>query len=379
MIKQVHVKNFRGIADETVALDQLSVFVGRNGTGKSSFVDVLRFVRDAVAVGLDDAIVHRHGIVALRRYAPTKPYDVEIELQIEARTWQASYGFCIGSGKEGDYRVKREACEVSTKGEASVSFEREVNRITTSKNAGAAGGRLRAVEPLALALSSMAIFSPMFSRLRAYLRGMNFCAVFPNTLREPQKPSPVKQLTEHGDNLASVLRHLRDSRWFGDLKGAMNKVIGGIDDIRIRQIGGFLVTELQHKMGDNSAWFDLSQESDGTLRILGLLVAVYQNPRSGGFLAIEEPELTLHPGALGVLSDVLLEASERGQLLITTQSPDLISRFPADNLRVVEREEGITSIGLVDETQRQSVEDELFSTGDLLRIEGLRRQIVSHR
>ncbi|MEO6751542.1 MAG: AAA family ATPase [Opitutus sp.] len=382
MITRVHVKNFRGIADETVDLKKLTVLVGRNGAGKSSFVDVLRFVRDAVSVGLDDGIVHRHGIIALRRYAPTKPYDVEIDLTIETKTWQATYGFCVGSGKEGEYRVKREYCEANATdrlGHRPVHrFVREGNRIEWSglKIPGGAE-RFGALESVSLALPSLAIFSPFFSRARSYLRGMNFCAIFPNTLREPQKPSPIKQLTEHGDNLASILRHLRESKWFGDLKSAFNNVIGGIQDLRIRQIGGFLVTELQHQMGGgNSAWFDLSQESDGTLRILGLLVALYQNPRSGAFLAIEEPELTLHPGALGVLSDVLLEAATRGQLLITTQSPDLISRFSADDLRVVEREEGITSIGAVDETQRKAVEDQLFSAGDLLRIEGLRRQPV---
>ncbi|MEI7820331.1 MAG: AAA family ATPase [Verrucomicrobiota bacterium] len=376
MITQVHVKNFRGIAEETVDLGNLTVFVGRNGAGKSSFVDVIRFVRDAVTVGLDDAIVHRHGIAALRRYAPTKPYDVEIDLTIETRSWQASYGFCIASGKEGEYRVKREYCSANATDRSAHRFEREGNRIHWSGMTVHGGeDRLRGLEPISLALPSVAIFSPFFSRIRTYLRSMNFCAIFPNTLREPQKPSPLKQLTEHGDNLASILRHLRESKWFGDFKSALNKVIGGINDLRVRQIGGYLATELQHQMGGgNSAWFDLSQESDGTLRILGLLVSVYQNPRSGAFLAIEEPELTLHPGALGVLSDVLLEASTRGQLLITTQSPDLISRFSANDLRVVERSEGLTYIGPVDETQRKTVEDQLFSAGDLLRIEGLRRQ-----
>jgi len=376
MIKRVHVKNFRGIAEETVELNKLTVLVGRNGAGKSSFVDVLRFVRDAVSVGLDDAIMHRHGIVALRRYAPTKPYDLEVDLEIEARAWKAKYGFCVASGKEGEFRVKREYCEVSLPDQQPVRFTREGNQLSVA-GAGLFGEKYRTVEPLSLALPSVVILSPLFSRVRTYLRGMNFCAIFPNTLRKPQEPSPLKQLSEHGDNLASVVRHLRESRWFDDLKSALNKVIGGIQDLRVRQIGGFLVTELQHQMGgDNSAWFDLSQESDGTLRILGLLVALFQNPRSGGFLAIEEPELTLHPGALGVLSDVLLEASARGQLLITTQSPDLIARFPAEDLRVVEREAGVTSIGPVDETQRKAVEDQLFSTGDLLRIEGLRRQPV---
>lgn len=377
MITKVHVKNFRGIADETVELERLTVLVGRNGAGKSSFVDVLRFVRDAV-VGLDDAILHRHGIVALRRYAPTKPYDVEIDLAIKTKNWQSNYGFCIASGKEGEYRVKREYCTIETTDRGEQSYERAGNSLNIKGNAIPGGNeRFRALESVSLALPSIAIFSPLFSRVRTFLRSINFCTIFPNTLRKPQEPSPLKQITEHGDNLSSVLRRLRDGARFVDFISALNKVIGGILDVRVRQIGGFLITELQHQMGGgNSAWFDLSQQSDGTLRLLGLLVALYPPGPSSVFLAIEEPELTLHPGALGVLSDVLREASARGQLLITTQSPDLISRFSADDLRVVEREAGITAIGSMDETQRQTVNDQLFTAGDLLRIEGLRRQPV---
>jgi len=89
------------------------------------------------------------------------------------------------------------------------------------------------------------------------------------------------------------------------------------------------------------------------------------------FIAIEEPELTLHPGALAIISDVLKEAVERCQVLITTQSPDLISQFDPRELRVVERRKGVTSIRPVSERQIAVVNEQLFTTGDLLRIEGL--------
>jgi predicted ATPase len=379
MIKEVHVRNYRGIGDATVHLEPLTVLVGPNGAGKSSFVDVLRFVKEAVTLGLDDAILNRHGVVALRRWAPSKPFDVEIDLSIEAKAFRVKYGFCIASGKEGEYSVKREYCRGAV-GKTSESFERDGNHLSISssreihENGSIRGG----LDGSSLAISSLSFLSPLFSRTRQYLRGMNFCTVFPNTLREPQKPSPQEQLSDHGDNLASVLRLLKKTPWHEELRAALGKVVEEIDDVRVRQVGGFLVTELRHRMnGKHSAWFDLSQESDGTLRMLGLLVAIYQHSRFRSLLAVEEPELTLHPGALGVLSDVLLDASKKSQLLLTTQSPDLIARFPARVLRVVEREDGVTAIGAVEESQRRAVEDQLFTSGDLLRIEGLRRQIDS--
>ena len=104
-----------------------------------------------------------------------------------------------------------------------------------------------------------------------------------------------------------------------------------------------------------------------------MLTALYQDPPKS-LLSVEEPELTIHPGALGVLSDILLEASRRTQLLLTTHSPDLISRLPVKSLRAVEKVDGVTLINEIDETQRKAIEQRLFSAGDLLRLEGLVRQ-----
>lgn len=189
MIVSVHVKNFRGIADETIGLGRLTVLVGRNGAGKSSVVDVIRFVRDALTIGLDDALVARHGIVALRRYAP-KPFDVEIDITLETKSWKGLYSFCVASGKEGEYRVKREFCQASAGDQPPQWFIRDGSEIELSKTLSPSAGRHRLVEPTSLTLPSVAIFSPVFSRIRGYLRGVNFCAIFPILCVSLRSPRP---------------------------------------------------------------------------------------------------------------------------------------------------------------------------------------------
>ena len=81
--------------------------------------------------------------------------------------------------------------------------------------------------------------------------------------------------------------------------------------------------------------------------------------------------MALHPGALLVLSDAITEASRRRQILITTQSPDLIDNFEVDSLRVVTREAGTSRVGMVDRMQREVVQSLLFTSGELMRSEGL--------
>jgi len=134
---------------------------------------------------------------------------------------------------------------------------------------------------------------------------------------------------------------------------------------------------LEVKHGDENETFaelEFWQESDGTLRLLALLTAMYQQPPLY-MLVIEEPELTVHPEALAVLVDLLIERSAYQQVLITTHSPDLLNCLPAETLRIVELEGGTTKIGPLSEEQKAVVEAKYFKMGDLLRLEGLRREL----
>ena len=377
MITRVQVKNFRSFADVDIKLGRLNVLVGRNGVGKSAFLDILRFVRDALRTGLETAMDERHGIIALRRWAPRKPYNIEIALTVERKGFWGEYSFSITSGQQGSYLRGRESCRVgSGPNEIEDAFEIKGNQwIEVPKRLARRSDRLsRLGETDTLVLPSVALFSPLFVRLRQNLTG-SFYTIFPNTLRVPQKPSNEKLLSDHGDNLASIVRRLQKNKLrFARLIRALARVVDGVTDLRVRQVGGYLVTEMKHEDLGPSAWFELNQESDGTLRLLGMLVALYQNQPLGTLLALEEPENALHPGALAVLTDVLYEASRGRQIIATTQSPDLISRFKVNELLVVERRNGVSEIGPIDEMQREAVEEQLFTSGDLLRIEGLRRQ-----
>jgi predicted ATPase len=383
MITRVKVKNFRSLADVDVELGPLTVLVGRNGAGKSNFLDVLRFVHDVLSQGLEKAVTSRRGISALRRRAISGGlHDIEISLTVEERDFLGEYTLVIAGKKQNGYYIKGESCRIKKGNANSIEmFDRRNGKwIVPPPNPFTLEGASRydmKMEANEVALRTLSILIPDMTYLCHLLASTNFYTIFPEELREPQKDLHDYPLMEHGENLASVIQRQKEQTgWFPDLLASLNRIVGDVADIRVRHVGGYLVTELKKEVKDGqSLWFELAQESDGTLRTLGLLAALYQEGPHV-LTAIEEPELTLHPGALGVLSDVLREASKRGQILITTQSPDLISRFGADELWVVERVNGMTQIGPIDETQREVINDQLFSAGDLLRIEGLHRAPV---
>lgn len=377
MITRVQVKNFRNLADIDVQLGSLTVLVGRNGTGKSTFLDALRFVRDALRLGLDTAIRQRGGFYAICSWSPNEEIsDIEISVEIKDKDKSVYYSLLIGMIQREICYVKHEllSIEFDTR-EAAFQFETREGRWVTAPAYFLPHPQPEPVPLInisALMLSVLSAYNADLASICNQIMCTDFYTVFPNTLRVPQRLTSEATLSEDGANLGTTLRHIiKQEAFTHSLVSALGQVVEGVHGVRVPEVGGYLVTELEHEAPNGqTAWFPLAQESDGTLRVLGLLAALYQNaPHS--LIGIEEPELSIHPGALAVLSEVIEEAATRSQVLITTQSPDLISRFSADQLRIVERVGTETKIGTIDEGQREAIHSQLFSAGDLLRIEGL--------
>ena len=223
----------------------------------------------------------------------------------------------------------------------------------------------------------LAVAGGPFGALARLLTEIGAYSIRPDVLRRPQRQS-AGLLADDARNLASVLGRLRQMRdpAADRIRDMLGCLVPGVTDFRVARSGGCLAVSLAVRRGERETWFDASRLSDGTLRLLGILAAIHQQP-APSLIAIEEPELTVHPGAAGVLCDELVEAAGRTQVLVTTHSPDVIARMPVESLRVVEATAGGTVIGRISGEQIAAVDDKLFSSGDLIRMEGLRREIGS--
>jgi predicted ATPase len=121
--------------------------------------------------------------------------------------------------------------------------------------------------------------------------------------------------------------------------------------------------------------------SDGTLRAFGVLIALFQSSNSQAhrvpLVGIEEPEIALHPAAAGVLRDSLRDASRKTQVIVTSHSPDLLDdrEIPDEWIMPVVAEQGVTTIGPLDEAGRCAIKERLYTAGELLRLDQLRPEI----
>ncbi|HOA25379.1 MAG TPA: AAA family ATPase [Aggregatilineales bacterium] len=367
MLTRVSIQNYKSLRDIDVELGPLTVLVGQNSTGKSNFIDALRFVSDAVTHGLDQALLERGGIKVVQ-YASQLSNEIGINflLQFEFEGNIGEYRFNL-STQENEYEIVYEKAAVNGVGYEVQQGKPNFIGLEQDLSLPWNNDRLRLFLPV-----SAGVVGPL-GKIRFFLMSAGYYSIFPNDLRSPQRPSIPERLFETAFNLNSVLRRMKKETpdAFERLRLAFVQMVPGVQGIDVELIGGYLVTKLQYQYGDRVETFDLSQESDGTLRLLGILTALYQVP-TPPLITIEEPELAVHPGALKMLYEVLEEASHRTQLIITTHSPDLISYCAPENLRIVEKVEGATKIAPLEQRQIDIVNEQLFSTSDLLRIEGLR-------
>lgn len=379
MITEVKASHYRSLgADVSVRLARLTALVGPNGAGKSNVIDLFQFLADAMQIGLEGAISKRGGIGRVRRFNATgRPFDLAISIQVSNTTFVGSYSFTLEGSQTEEYRVKSER--------ALIAPRESDERVELLRRAGVwehGPKDLRPdLDPLSLALPLLSGDS-RFAPLARVLRGMAVYSIFPDTLRRPQDYDPRRPMDRHGSNWVSILKDLKASDWKPELLEALARLTGDVEDLRVRQAGGYLTVEFKHQFRSGKKkrlkWLDAAQQSDGTLRVAGILTALLQRPDLS-LLGIEEPELTVHPGALPLIYDYIREASHQTQIVITTHSPDLLDHLKAEEIAVVEkRPEGqstATRVTLMRERQREAVRKGLMTLGEVLRTEGIQQDL----
>lgn len=386
-LRSVRIRHYKSLDDVSFDLnDGVTLLVGPNAAGKSNVVDCLRFVRDAIGTDLEHAVSSRGGIARVRQYAKTKPFKVVIQLSMRQEELpeglaQAEYEFSIDSLSASNYVVDHESGSFYD-----VDRESRANRLRRfSRGRDGSLSIPGKEEHLRLADDQLALGSRalLFAGLplERYIRDWRFSSIYPNRLREPSTPDKDSVLSEDGRNWASVIKALRRTtrgrQALERISEAMRAVVPTFVDVTVSSVGSYLVPHFHFSLkgGKDTVAFDPVQLSDGTLRIFGILLALYQTPPPK-LLLIEEPEQTVHPGVLAVLADAFKEAAELTQVVVTTHSPHLVDHFAPEQVRVVSLRNGTTNVERVRKTQVEAVKRRLMSLQEFMVAEGLQGEVV---
>ncbi|MBR4608210.1 MAG: AAA family ATPase [Lachnospiraceae bacterium] len=155
----------------------------------------------------------------------------------------------------------------------------------------------------------------------------------------------AQYLHPDGGNLAAFLKMLREHQ---DWNRYYERIVRHIRSV-MPQFGDFELTPLPsaadyvrlnwHDNSGNDYLFDPHQLSDGTLRFMALATLLLQPPQLlPSLIVLDEPELGLHPDAIGKLGGIIRMASHHAQVLLATQSTRLVDEFDPEEIVIVEQD-----------------------------------------
>lgn len=389
MISQIEIEGYR-LLDEFVAdLKPLTVVIGANAVGKSTLIDCLQLIAQCSTVPVNTAI-GRHGMASSLLTVGNENRQLTWKITFhQPNTWDAwpldkeqSFVYevvlqadALGLQMQPQYEVLRtretllgysdplKFLEVTPYQRHIFDIEQrrlipfdeaqpspDVVRESDSAEATSKSGLPQpAQQEPALLLSQIRFFNefPIPSRARVLLESMAFYPGFDvtrsSTLRTRAADiKPNTTLSANGDNLGTVLHEILtryDYRSAAEeLRDFLRVAYPAFEEIHCDTTYGTppqVIVGVREKGMSRS--MELGELSDGLVRFLCLATALL-NPRPPLLVAIDEPELGLHPGLLPIVAEMIKLAAERTQVLVTTHSPDLLNCFEIGDIAVMARD-----------------------------------------
>lgn len=336
-LQSVHIRNFKAIVDSrTVKLGPLTVFIGHNGSGKSSLIEALETYQAIVTDGLDSAMqrwlgiehVRHKGIEAKERAGKSvNSMSFDLRVGISARK-STRVEMAVGN----DAALNRMFIEQEKLSEPDGTLSERADIVDSSMDAGR---------------SMLGMFGSPEPALLPHVRAWQFLSLQPERMGLPvpqQRTGGRVRLAKDGSNIADYLLDIQ--RLDGQLKtNALEGIVRTMAYVLpyARDLQASLTSELERK-----AYLQLTEGnfkvpgwmlSTGTLRVLALL-ATLRHPQPPPLLVVEEIENGLDPRSIHMIVEEIRMAVQTGltQVVLTTHSPYLLDLLTLKHLVVVERD-----------------------------------------
>ncbi len=402
MLKEAHFKNWKSFKNATLYIDQITILIGTNASGKSNIVEGLEFLRRVInGKDVQTALIGDSNLVSIRgglEWATLKSeskftisiltegedkntdyfYSITVEFvsnQIEIFSEQLTCIKYQPDSKEHFIKIKR----TTNISETEFAFETDSSKEKTynPKNL------------LALSNSNFSILNiqDRFRNLSILEKIRIGIDTVTNTIRNIFVLNPIptnmrnytplsNHLAYDASNIAGVLANLHDKKIENTLAAYLKELPQG--DIRrvfaepVGKIGNdaMLYCEEEWKNGE-TILIDAHTMSDGTLHFLAILVALLTRPE-GSQIVIEDVDNGLHPSRIGLLFKILQDIGEQRKIdiLVTTHNPALLDNLSPDMIPYVEIvhrniETGTSEITLLEDIDKLP---KLLASGTLGRI-----------
>lgn len=366
-IERIRIRNFRAFKDvEMREVPRLAIFVGANGTGKSTLFSVFGFLRDAMSTNVRIALSKlggSRGFSEARSRNSDGPIEIEIKYRIDPGSPLVTYFVSIGETRDRPI-VEREILKYRR-----FSYGKPWHFLDFSEGRGYAvtNEAMDVEDETQLERDEQALKSPDLLAIKGLAQFERFPAVVAlgnlierwhvsdfhiSRARLEQEAGHAEHLSREGENLSLVVEYLYNEHpgVFSEIMERLQARIPGMSRVESKQTEeGRILLKFQDGAFEDP--FLARYVSDGTIKMLAYLTLLY-DPEPHPLLCVEEPENQLYPTLLWELAEEFRAYANRGgQVFVSTHSPDFLNAAKLDEVFWLQKNDGYTRI-------RRASEDE---------------------
>lgn len=385
MINIISIKNFKAIQSATIKLSDISVFVGNNGSGKSSVIEALQTLQNVLFHGLSIGFNERwFGLEHIRNTsANTKgsgkklfENDIEIEIQGKIESEKYKYKVCFNTSRSGDLYLITHESLFHGKTEVFKSEVIDENGVTEFFLNNEPLPTSRIANNLVLSDKNLISQLPFAIKFGNYISSWQFLSLEPERMYFPIRrdySATSVRMKSTGENLADFFSRMQDNPTLSDIiLDKMKYVLPDLDNVGREEISIqkqiYLFLQEQNNKRRLPSWLF----SSGTLRILAIL-AILNNETPPPVVFIEEIENGLDPRTLNLLVEEMRGLLPDHQFVTTTHSPYFLDLVALKHIIVAERTNGKTDYYRPDDDERLTSWKTKFSAGNLYTMNKLSR------
>ncbi len=340
-LEKLSVRGFKSIRElKDLQLNELNVFVGANGAGKSNLIELFRMLTAMAGKNFSKYILAHNGADGFLFNGPKATTSISAEFVFTSNSEFSQgpniYRFEATPTTDGRTFLLSEEREYVTAAPRSYGPAAEESRLRDAKDEKSIRGSWHGV--------GYFVYESISNWIVYHFHDTSANA----PMRRYEIVEDCHRLRSDASNIAPFLLRMKKdpllSNFYREIVNSVRLVIPFFDDFRldVHKFGETEKVALSWQQKGSDFPMQPFHLSDGSIRFICLTTALLQ-PSPPSTIIIDEPELGLHPEAIGILSELIQDAAKRTQVVIATQSPLLLDQFAVENIIVVNRKDGQSS------------------------------------
>ena len=334
-LNKIHIEGYKSIKSLDIEIRDLNVLIGANGSGKSNFISLFKFLRQIAEQRLRVSVRYMRGAERILHYGSRETSSLGVTLDFLPNFYTLS----LATTQDDNLFIEKEEVAYWNTNYKTPLWTRIGTGQTESE--------------LEKAKATLAVADYVYHFLTSW-RVYHFHDTSDEArVKKTGKLNDIYFLREDASNLAAFLLHIRNThpKHYERIVKTVQLVIPFFKDFYLQPLPD-RPDSIQLAWIDkySDAPFDAHDLSDGSLRFICLATLLLQ-PEMPSLILLDEPELGLHPAAIQILTGLLGKASSRTQVIVSTQSVNLVNDLEPEDIIVVDRQGGESKFSRLDSEQ----------------------------